>query len=194
MKAIGVPDEQARTVAASLGDWIDSDRTPLPGGAEDEVYAQAAIPYRAANTLLADVTELRAVAGVTSAVYAQLRPWVCVLPTTELSPINVNTLSPDQAPLVVMLLPDQLSLESARAAIAARPVDGWNRVSDFRKLPALASLQLGGMLDQASVATRWFAIRLDIEIAGAELSERGLIDAGTSPARLVARSWGDSIG
>ena len=194
MKAVGVPEEQARTVAASLGDWVDSDRTPVPGGAEDETYAQTAIPYRAANALLADVSELRAVAGVTPAVYDGLKRWLCVLPTAELSPINVNTLTLEQAPLLAMLLPEQLSLASARTIIAARPADGWRRMEDFWGLPALVSLQLGDALGQAAITTRWFNLNLDIELAGAELNERGLIDARSSPARIVARSWGNPLG
>jgi len=194
MEAIGVPDEQARIVSASLGDWVDSDRTPVPGGAEDEVYAQAAIPYRAANTMLADITEMRAVAGVTPAIYDRLRPWVCVLPTTELSPININTLGTGQAPLVAMLAPDQLTLDSARGVLAGRPVDGWANVQEFWHSPALASLQIGDALAQTRVETRWFNISLDIQIAGAELSEHGLIDAKSAPAKLVSRNWGDPIG
>ena len=37
------------------------------------------------------------------ATYATLRPHLCALPSTDLSPINVNTLTEAQAPLLVML-------------------------------------------------------------------------------------------
>lgn len=194
MKAVGVPNEQARVVAASLGDWVDSDGTPVPGGGEDEVYAQAAVPYRAANTMLADITELRAVAGVSASIFDRLKPWVCVLPTTELSPININTLGSHQAPLIAMLVPDQLTLDSARSVLAGRPADGWGNVQEFWHSPALANLQIGDALAQTRVETHWFNISLHIQISRVEFSEQALIDANSAPVRLVSRSWGDPTG
>src|SRR3546814_17930432 len=71
--------------------------------------------------------------GVTPSIYATLRPWICALPTSDLSPINVNTLRPDQAPLIAMLAPEQLSIGDARRAIAARPLRGYDTVADFWK-------------------------------------------------------------
>jgi general secretion pathway protein K len=191
MDAIDIPERQARRISAALADWVDSDAAPVAHGAEDAAYARAPSPYRTANMMVADVSELRAVTGMTPALYARLRPWVCALPTTQLSEVNVNTLTPDQAPLVAMLIPG-MGLEAARSIIAARPAEGWNSVSQFWKLPALAALTPSmDVQSQASVATRWFGLDLAIEIGGAELRERALIDAGVSPARLVSRSWGD---
>ena len=74
----------------------------------------ATAPYRTGNTLFADAGELRAVAGMSPALYRRLRPWLCALPTSDLSPINLNTLSPEQAPLLAMLAPGQLGVERAR--------------------------------------------------------------------------------
>src|SRR3546814_17952454 len=75
--------------------------------------------------------------GVTPAIYATLRPWICALPTSDLSPINVNTLRPDQPPLIAMLAPEQLSIGDARRAIAARPLRGYDSGEDFWKSGAL---------------------------------------------------------
>ncbi|HEX7742754.1 MAG TPA: type II secretion system minor pseudopilin GspK, partial [Sphingobium sp.] len=94
LQALGVDARQAQAAAASLGDWIDTDSVPQPGGAEDETYAQGARPYRTANRFMVDPSELRAVNGVSPAIYDLVRPWVCALPTADLSPINVNTLLP----------------------------------------------------------------------------------------------------
>ena len=74
METVGVDPDEARGVAAALTDWVDSDDIPAPGGAEDRAYRDRPVPYRAANTLLSDVSELRAVAGVTPELYARLRP------------------------------------------------------------------------------------------------------------------------
>ncbi|WP_380877378.1 type II secretion system protein K [Sphingomonas sp. DBB INV C78] len=191
MRALGIEPAEARRVAASLVDWIDADSAPNPDGAEDDYYMQAATPYRAANTLLGDVSELRAVAGVTPEIYKQLRPWICALPNTELSPINVNTLSLDQAPLVVMLIPDQLDMPRARQILTERPAAGWSSTVDFWKLPALEALTPDmEVQSQTQLRTRWFNLALDVEIGGAQVNETALIDGGLVPARLVARKWG----
>ena len=69
LQALGVDVRQAQVAAASLADWIDTDSVPQPGGAEDETYARAARPYRTANRFMVDASELRAVNGITPAVY-----------------------------------------------------------------------------------------------------------------------------
>jgi general secretion pathway protein K len=191
MKVVGVGEPQARRVAASLADWIDGDGIPGPGGAEDADYAQGTTPYRAANTLLAEASELRAVAGVTPEIYARVRPWVCALPTTEMSPINVNTIAPEQAPLLMMLLPDQLNRDLARQIITSRPPEGWDDVATFWKMPALQALVPPmEVVEQPQLHTRWFGLDLDVEYGGAQVIETALIDGGLSPARVVLRRWG----
>ncbi|WP_164158391.1 type II secretion system minor pseudopilin, partial [Sandarakinorhabdus rubra] len=112
---LDVPSDEARRIAAATADWIDIDNQPGPGGAEDPAYARAATPYRTAGTLLADVSEWRAVAGVTPAIYARARPHLCALPETELSRPNINSLTPPEAPLLAALA--GVDLPTARAAV-----------------------------------------------------------------------------
>lgn len=191
MRLLGIEPVRAGQVSAALADWVDGDTVPRPGGAEDETYQQAPTPYRAANTLLADVSELRAVAGVTPELYARLRPWVCALPTTALSPINVNTLSPDQAPLVAMLIPDGLDPARARSVLQNRPADGFRSLDLFWKEFALVGLTpMMEVQQQPQLRTRWFRLDLDVELGGAQVNETALIDGGLRPARLVFRQWG----
>ncbi len=191
MRALDIPEGTARRIAEAAGDWVDGDSDRSREGAEDETYGDAAEGYRTGNTLFADVSELRAVSGMTQEIYERLRPWLCALPTAELSPINVNTLGIDQAPLVAMLAPEQIPVEAARRAIAARPAAGWESLTDFYSHPALANPLLP--LDvqvQPQLRTRWFALDLRIELQGAELAETALVDARVAPARIAARRWG----
>jgi len=191
MQSIGIRTVEAHRIAASLVDWIDADSIPNPDGAEDDYYTSSAIPYRTANTMLSDVSELRAVAGVTPEIYATLRPWVCALPTTDLSPINVNTLAMDQAPLIAMLIPDQLDLPRARQILAERPAGGWDSIAAFWDRSTLQALTPPMEVhSQTKLETRWFNLALDVEIGGAQVSETALIDGGLAPARLVSRKWG----
>ncbi len=190
MVLVDVSRSDARRIAAAAADWIDSDDRPNPDGAEDGAYAGAPRPYRAANTLMAEASELRAVQGVTPALYARIRPWLCALPVAELSPINVNTLLPAQAPLIAMFYGEALSLDTARRVIAERPAGGWSAIAEFWNSPALRDLPPPGeVLDQLRVTTRWFALDLDVAVGATQLHETGLIDARQPPARIAARRW-----
>jgi general secretion pathway protein K len=191
MQSIGIGQGEAQKAAASLADWIDTDTAEQPGGAEDAAYAGAETPYRTANTLVADPSELRAVAGVTPELYEALRPWVCALPVTDLSPLNVNTLSFEQAPLLAMLLPSKLSPDAARAVLQRRPPGGFESGYAFGRMLADQGIVLGEGEAQIGVKTRWFALRLQVQLGDTEVGETALIDAGILPARLVRRSWGE---
>jgi general secretion pathway protein K len=189
MIVLGIPESQARPIAAAAADWADGNSEPVAGGAEDSAYAGAERPHRAANTLFAEVSELRAVARVTPEIYRRIRPFLCALPIAEMSPINVNTLLPRDAPLLAMLAPGRLSPQGALAIIARRPGSGWRTKEDFTRAVGQSDLGLdpGGQLQ---LNTRWFAIDLRIEFNGAELIETALVDAGTMPSRVVVRRWG----
>jgi general secretion pathway protein K len=188
--SLGMLQGDAQRLAAATVDWIDSDTVPVPGGVEDEGYEDDEDGYRTANTLLAEVSELRAVAGVTPEIYEKLRPWLCALPTTALSPININTLSPEQAPLIAMMMPNDLQLDRAQGMLAQRPPEGWTGQLDFWRLPALNGLVPNAdVLEQPQVRTRWFELDIRLQVGDAELHETALIDAGRAPARVVARRW-----
>ena len=192
-RTLGIADGEARAVADALTDWIDSDQVPRPGGAEDARYAAEEVPYRTGGTLLADVSELRAIAGVTPELYERLRPWVCALPAADMSPTNVNTLAVGQAPLLAMLLPASVTVERARALIAARPPGGWESAYAFSQMAADQGVLVGEAGSQLGVRTRWFSLALEVRLGDSDVVETVLIDAGTPPARLVRRSWGEPL-
>ncbi len=194
MQLLGVPTARAQAVAAASADWIDSDAVPLPGGAEDESYMRATPAYRAANRMMIDKSELRAVSGMTPAIYNLLSPWICALPVTDLSPINVNTLLPAQAPLFAMLVPGKLSVEGARAMLAARPEKGYESTVAFWAAPALRGLTPPAeVAQQVRLTTRWFRAETSVELGGTQMRQVALYDAQSQPVKLVRRSWGDSL-
>lgn len=185
MRLIGVPGAVAEQVAAGASDWIDTDADQQAQGAEDSTYLAQQPAYRTAGTLMGDVSELRAVAGVTPALYMQLRPWICALPVALPAPINIDTLAPEQAPLAAMLAPDTLSVEAAHAALLKRPAEGWSDAGGFW---TAAGASGGGA---AGVTSTWFALRVEVGFGRTQLTEHALIDATRLPARLVARQWGE---
>lgn len=192
LRTLGVPDAEAARIAAAAGDWVDSDDARSRDGAEDADYGRAEQPYRVGNTLFAEPSELRALAGMTPEIYALARPFLCALPTTDLSPINVNTLVLEQAPLIAMLAPEQISLDHARQVIASRPAAGWGQLADFYLVPELQQVRLPvDVRSQPQLRTSWFTLDLQVELQGAELSETALVDARIAPARVVVRRWGN---
>ena len=188
MRLLGISGQVADQVAASAADWIDSDQDQQPGGAEDPFYTGQQTGYRTAGTLMADVSELRAVSGVTPEVYARLKPWVCALPVAEPSRLNVNTILPEQAPLLAMLATDgSQSVDSIRALLLRRPPQGWSNPLDLWKGTTTPSEAAA----QTAATTAWFRMTVDVTVPGAQLQERALIDASRLPVRLVARQWGE---
>lgn len=191
MTVLGIDPQAAAGIAAATVDWIDSDDTAQRGGAESDSYQQAVPAYRTANQLMADPSELRVVHAVTAESYAKLKPWVCTLPVAQLSPINVNTLLPTQAPLFAMMIPGRLSVGQARELLAQRPANGYESSAQFWAAPALAGMTpMGEVGAQTVTKTRWFTVESEIELAGATAHESALYDASVSPARLVSRNWG----
>ncbi|KQM63691.1 type II secretory pathway protein [Sphingomonas sp. Leaf17] len=192
MRLLDVPAQVAEQVAAGAADWIDSDQDQQASGAEDARYLSQTIGYRTSGTLMADPSELRAVSGVTSDLYATLRPWICALPLAEMPTININTLSPEQAPLLAMLAPDTMTVAMARQALLARPEQGYADAGRFWAQPALASVQPGDVVRQTITTSTWFAMTIDVSLGDSAVQENALIDARRLPAQLVSRQWGEA--
>ena len=192
MRLLDVPAQVAEQVAAGAADWIDSDQDQQASGAEDARYLSQVVGYRTSGALMADPSELRAVSGVTPDLYATLRPWICTLPLAEMPTININTLSPEQAPLLAMLAPDTMTVAMARQALLARPEQGYADASRFWAQPALAASQPGEATKQTIVTSTWFTMTIDVTLGSSELHENALIDARRLPAQLVSRQWGEA--
>ncbi|MFC5388805.1 type II secretion system minor pseudopilin GspK [Brevundimonas bullata] len=176
---LGVPVGRARRIASATADWIDADQTVRPDGAEDRGYDRLDQPLRTGGRLLVDVSELRQVAGMDAATYARLRPYVCALPTSQLSPLNINTLDADDAPLLAMLTDGALSVSGARRVIASRPAGGWVSTFDLWRHPAFLSVSVpAAVYEQVSLETRYFDYVIEVQFAEGSASRSGLIQVG----------------
>ena len=200
MKLVGINDGEAQQIAGATADWIDSDSNDGPLGAEDNVYRAMQPSYLAANRKMADVSELRVVRGVTPKIYARLKPWICVLPVAEPVKLNVNTLTPEQAPLIAMLVPDKLTIADARAALAARPAGGYGSSVRFWEARVFEGRKPSqDVAEQAGINSRWLALTTQVTMGDGILTARSLIDAnggaasaGQASPLIVRRDWGES--
>jgi general secretion pathway protein K len=193
MVVLGINENAARPVAAAATDWADSDSIPSSGGAEDDAYQTAATPYRTANRLFAHPSELRAVKGVSPALYAKLRGWICALPEAKLSPLNVNTLLPEQAPLLAMLFPPgQFSPITARSYLAKRPSSGYGSLIRFWGAPEMASIEASSPVQgQVKLTSTYFLLRTKVSVGELILEGESMLAAKSGQVRLIWRSWGE---
>lgn len=192
MTLLGIDSGKADRIANSAADYVDSDSVPAPGGAEDGGASGggSTVP---ANQMMADSSELRSVRNVDGRDYQLLRRWICALPTSDLSPLNVNTLLPEQAPLLAMLGPGALDIAIARAQLAGRPADGYGSVLEFWDTAPFAGLSLPEEATrQVQVKSRYFTLEAAVEFGQVTVVESALIDATTTPARIVRRQWGEA--
>ena len=195
MVVLGINENAARPVAAAAADWADSDSIPSAGGAEDDAYQTAATPYRTANRLFAHPSELRAVKGVSPALYAKLRGWICALPEAKLSPLNVNTLLPEQAPLLAMLFPPgQFSPITARSYLAKRPTSGYGSLIRFWGAPEMASIEASSPVQgQVKLTSTYFLLRTKVSVGELMLEGESMLAAKSGQVRLIWRSWGEQL-
>ncbi|MFQ5935694.1 MAG: type II secretion system minor pseudopilin GspK [Acidiferrobacterales bacterium] len=122
-------------LADSLVDWMDSNSTTQPNGAEDIDYLASDPPHRAANRELQNLEELGQVKGFNAEVMNKLRPLITVLP--EATAININTAS---AELLQAMFAD-LSLSEAEDLVGKREDEPFTQADDLKKhLPPDAAL------------------------------------------------------
>ena len=193
MVVLGTNENAARAVAAAAADWADSNITPLSNGVEDDGYRSAVTPYVTANRPFAHPSELRAVKGVSPAIYAKLQDWICALPEPVLSPLNVNTLLPEQAPLLAMLFPaGKMNLAMARSYLAKRPSSGYGSLIRFWAAPELAALEPSPLVQgQVKLTSNYFLLNTNVSFGELTLAGQSMIAASPAPARVVWRSWGE---
>ena len=176
-------------LADTLVDWLDTDIDPVNlNGAEDQVYLLREPPYRAANRLMADISELRLVKGYDEKVMGKLLggtsgiPFITALP--EPTVINVNTASAE----VLTTLANGLSLSDGQAIIEAREArgdSGFDKVADLLGLPVLA----GRPPDPAalSVQSSWFLLVSQANVGQGRVKLASLIQRVSQTTRVIRR-------
>ncbi len=190
--AAGISDRQADQLAATLVDWIDSDSRPAPSGAEDYDYGALERPYRTANTLVADISELHLIKGYDAGVMSIVAPLVCASDTTMPSVININTLTVDEAALLIGLVGEGFSLENAIELILSRPGKGYDNVADFWREPVLATREVEqSVRRQTSVKPQRFISRIRVKHFDATSSLNSIIQVDdTGVGRLLSHQRG----
>ncbi|MFB3240878.1 GspK family T2SS minor pseudopilin variant ExeK [Aeromonas salmonicida] len=164
LKQLEVEDYEAVQLTDAIRDWTDKDTALVSSyGAEDAYYEGLTPPYLTANQWMISTDELRAVRGVSAKLYARLAPYVCALPTDKLV-VNINTIKPEQATLLVALYQDKIGLDDAKRVLTSRPQKGWkDKKAMTDQMPVQVSTIQG--LDAAlDVKSSYFEAKLIAEV------------------------------
>lgn len=137
---LGFFEADARALTDSLADWIDSNDNPRAFGQESNFYARQETPYMAANTRLANVSELYAIEGYTSEIVKRISPYICTRPNADQTPLNIETLKEADASLLVTLFSNEMKVETAEGLILGRPLDGWGTTEAFLTHPTVLQI------------------------------------------------------
>jgi len=187
---LDVDSYQAEVIADSTREFIDSDdRVQSTYGVEDSYYESMSPAYMTANSLLADSSELRAVQQVGGDVMYKVAPYVCALPYSDWR-LNVNTLTPDQAKLLVAMFSPNLSESDARSVLESRPFDGWGSVEAFLSEAPIAAAgdtviaQAKGYL---TVQSQYFELDVEVLVEQARVRLRSLFYSNDKQTATVVR-------
>ncbi|GGD00139.1 type II secretion system minor pseudopilin GspK [Aquisalinus flavus] len=189
---LGFDQVAQAAIARGITDWIDTDAAPGINGSEDADYARLSTPYRTGNTLLADMSELRALMWMSPELYQAVKPYVCVHPETNPSPINVNLLTPADAPLVYATLGGILEPHEVEALINDIPAEGFATIDQFWGLPVFSGRDLpDGAGDSFRLYSGWLRLKTNVNYNQAFILQESLLEVGNNGAvSVVARKMG----
>ena len=163
LRGIGIFEGEAQMLADTLADWLDSDDVSRSNGAESSYYGSLETSYRSSGQLLENLSELNAISGYTPDIQARLKDLICVYPNTQQNVVNINIMTPQQAPLLQALFSQELSVDVARGVLESRPVAGWIGVEEFLALDEISQIaEKATMIENIAVTTRFFELNVDL--------------------------------
>ncbi len=172
---LDIETARAQSMIEPLRDWLDADTLPTGlDGAEDLFYTNLSPPYLPANGPLVGLSELNFIDGfqppgeaeeTLQEKLARLRALFCALPDTNMQ-LNLNTLQPDQFPVLAALFQGQLSVDEVKGVMEGRPTEGFADVDAFWS-QLQSDEEQAATLDQTvkeqlSVSSDFFLARVEV--------------------------------
>ncbi len=194
-EALNVSKGKATEIVSAMIDWIDTNQQTELGGAEDGLYTALRLPYRTGGVPIADISEIRAMKGVSKETFGLLRPFICALPSDAPSRINVNLLTTDHAPLLVSLLRGGISTIDALNIIEARPVDGYRTEQSFlNAVQSETGASIKDIRDRVLLTSDIFNLQTKLSLEGAQFYLSTVVAIGDNgQASILSRQFGDFL-
>ncbi|MGA7827620.1 MAG: type II secretion system minor pseudopilin GspK [Geobacteraceae bacterium] len=143
-------------LADSAADWIDSDDTTRPGGAESSFYQALPTPYTTKNAPLETYEELRMVSGFNDTILSKLSPYLTVYAESRGAPfsrVNVNT-APEE---LLASLDEQMTDDLAGRIIEYRNQTPIKTPSEITQIPGLETI---GIAIQGKISVKGTVFRI----------------------------------
>jgi len=183
---------EAQALADTLVDWMDTDERARVNGAESVYYSALTPPYRTSGQMLENASELNAIAGYTPEIRDRIASLVCVRPSGSQSVLNVNTLTEDQAPLLMTLFSKELTRDDTISLIQSRPPGGWETMAEFNDLDIVKTITEDARNSKAvSLSTSHVRLKATYQTqAGAAQLEALFEWAANAPPKKIWRRYG----
>ena len=157
----GISQTTAEEVYLQLVDYLDGDSTTVKEGAESDAWAGVVPARQPANQMMRNIAEIRLLPAFPAPVYPKVSKLLCALPD-RVTKVDVNTLKPENAPVLAALFPGKLTEDDAARLLDARPKEGWASVEAFSKaleqnFPQLKD-DLPQVAEQISINSRYFRV------------------------------------
>jgi general secretion pathway protein K len=168
--------------AGIAADWIDGDdQASFPDGAEDAIYTGFTPPYRSANQLLSNASELGALEGMDKASFDTLSPHIVALPRRTL--VNVNTATGP----VLQSLGENISAADVEGLLAARADTGFENIER-----AFTTLVTPAELQQLEDSSSFFQLKLIVRIDTVRITYYSILerDGSRGDVTPILRSLG----
>jgi general secretion pathway protein K len=150
--------EKARGITLAVVDWI----SPISKNPElENTYLKHNPAYRAAHQLMASVSELRLVKGMTSSLYNALLPQVIALPMVTKININ-NTTIP-----ILMCLSKTLSFSSAKSILDAINSNPFANVQAFLSNEIIKKASIPQ--EKITILSDYFLVKTNVNLSSQEL-------------------------
>ncbi|HDT5218458.1 TPA: type II secretion system minor pseudopilin GspK [Enterobacter roggenkampii] len=157
----GISQTAAEEIYQQLVDYLDGDATTVKEGAEMDAWSGVVPARQPANQMMRTLAEIKLLPAFPAAAYPKVSKLLCALPDSA-SKVDVNTLTPEQAPLLAALFPGKLTADDAVRLIESRPETGWESMDVFSKALEQAFPQLKDELPQVagllSINSRYFRV------------------------------------
>ncbi|MCE2573546.1 type II secretion system minor pseudopilin GspK [Motilimonas eburnea] len=191
LESLEVEGYYAEQITDSMRDWLDADSVSVSSqGAEDSFYEGRGVPHLTANGPMVDVSEFRAIQGVSQGVYKKLAPYLCAIPQREWL-LNVNTVAADQPQVFQALFTPLLSQDGAQSLLDERPQNGWSSKDDFFAASALSGLQISDEIKaQVDVSSQFFELVGVAEFDETQVALNALFQASKKEVKTLRRQYG----
>lgn len=186
----GISAQTAQTLYGQLRDYLDADDVAGEGGPESAAWSGLTPARFPANQMMRTLGEIRALPAFPAAAWPAISRLMCALPATT-GAVNVNSLAPEQAPLLAAVYTGVLNDDEAARLIASRPQAGWESVQAFEaqllKQFPVKKEDLARSRELVSVASQYF--RVDSRATTDDLTLRVVTQLQRNSSTGDVTSW-----